>query len=214
MLENKKILIFDLGGVLIDLHVERSFDAFAHLGVDRRCLSEGGSPMNSSIMQFDRGDIAAAEMFGRIASFLPEKAAALPGKELEKRLAAAWNLMLGEFAPCKFRRLRELRERGYRVLMLSNTNELHWPEIERKFKESIGEPIDAFFDSLYLSFRMNLRKPEREIFLELLSSECADAADCIFFDDSAANCEAARLVGIDAVLMERNAEWSDSIMTE
>ena len=61
---------------------------------------------------------------------------------------------------------------------------------------------------------MNLRKPEREIFLELLSSEGADAADCIFFDDSAANCEAARLVGIDAVLMERNAEWSDSIMTE
>ena len=139
MLENKKILIFDLGGVLIDLHVERTFDALAHLGVDRRCLSEGASPMNSSIMQFDRGDIAAAEMFGRIASFLAEKAAALPGKELEKRLAAAWNLMLGKFAPCKFRRLRELRERGYRVLMLSNTNELHWPEIERKFKESIGD---------------------------------------------------------------------------
>ena len=59
---------------------------------------------------------------------------------------------------------------------------------------------------------MHLRKPEKEIFLELLASECADASECIFFDDSEENCAVAREVGIDAVKIERNEPWGDSGM--
>ena len=53
-----------------------------------------------------------------------------------------------------------------------------------------------------------------EIFLDLLASEGAEATDCIFFDDSAENCEAARSVGIEAVLMERNAPWGGDLMND
>lgn len=211
MLENKKILIFDLGGVLIDLHVERSFAALVAMGVDASILTERNCLINEYMMRYDRGDITTEEMFSYIASQLPAVECAV---EQRNRIAEAWNMMLGEYAPYKFHRLRELRARGYRIVMLSNTNDGHWDAIERLFEATMGEPLQAFFDALYLSYRMHRRKPEPEIFLDLLAAEGADAADCLFFDDSAENCAAARSVGIEAVLMERNTPWSGALIND
>ena len=211
MLENKKILIFDLGGVLIDLHVEHSFAALVAMGADASILTERNCLINEYMMRYDRGDITTEEMFSYIASQLP---ATECGTEQRNRIAEAWNMMLGEYAPYKFHRLRELRAKGYRVVMLSNTNDGHWDAIERIFESTMGEPLQAFFDAFYLSYRMHRRKPEPEIFLDLLAAEAAYASDCLFFDDSAENCAAARSVGIEAVLMERNAPWSGALMND
>ena len=210
MLKEKKILIFDLGGVLIDLHVERSFGALVAMGADPSLLTEKACLLNSYMMQYDRGDITTDEMFSYIASQLPAGGVS----DMRESISKAWNMMLGEYAPYKFYRLRELRAKGYRVVMLSNTNDGHWDEIERRFTATMGEPLSSFFDAFYLSYRMHRRKPEPEIFLDLLASEGAGAAECIFFDDSAENCEAARSVGIEAVLMERNARWGGDLMND
>ena len=211
MFEGKKTLIFDLGGVLIDLHVERTFAALVAMGADASCLTEKDCLVNKYMMQYDRGDITTDEMFAYIASQVTVE---LPNDVIRNRIAQAWNTMLGDYAPYKFRRLRELRERGFRVVMLSNTNDGHWDEIERRFQQTMGEPLSNFFDAFYLSYRMHRRKPEPEIFLELLTAEGADAGSCLFFDDSSENCEAARSVGIEAVLMERNAPWGENILTD
>ena len=78
--------------------------------------------------------------------------------------------------------------------------------------DAAGEPLSSFFDALYLSYLMHCRKPEPEIFLSLLAKEGVAAGEALFFDDSAENCEAARALGLDAVLLERNAPWSGSLM--
>ena len=214
MIQGKKVLIFDLGGVLIDLHVERSFAALVAMGADASLLTEKDCLVNSRMMQYDRGDITTDEMFSYIASLLPQHARDTFGSGLESRVAEAWNMMLGSYMPYKFRRIAQLREHGYRVVMLSNTNEAHWGPIEQKFLADVGEPLSNFFDAFYLSYRMHRRKPEKEIFLELLAAEGVAAADSLFFDDSAENCEAARSLGIEAVLMERNAPWNDALMND
>ena len=214
MLEGKKLLIFDLGGVLIDLHVDRSFAALVELGVEPSLLTERNCLMNSCMMQFDRGDISKDEMFGYIASSLPATVRDRLGENLEDTVQKIWNMMLGCYAPYKFSRIQELRSRGYRVVMLSNTNDGHWDEIERIFLHCIGEPIGNFFDAFYLSYRMHLRKPEKEIFEEVLKVEGVKPSESVFFDDSAENCNVARALGIDAVLMERNAVWSGALMEE
>ena len=168
--------------------------------------------MNEYMMKYDRGDISTAEMLGYMASQLPAAVREELGDALDARLHQVWNMMLGEYAPYKFECLRRLRERGYRVVMLSNTNDGHWGEIEDRFQATMGEPLSNCFDALYLSYRMHRRKPEPEIFQELLAAENVEAADCMFFDDSAENCEVARSLGIDAVLMKRNAPWSDEML--
>lgn len=214
MFAGKKLLVFDLGGVLIDLHVERSFAALLEMGVDAPLLTERNCLMNVNMMKYDRGDISTGEMFGYMASQLPAAVRDSLGDGLYARLHEVWNMMLGEYAPYKFRRIQQLRAAGYRVVMLSNTNEGHWPEIERRFQAAMGEPLQDFFDALYLSFRMRQRKPEPEIFLQLLASEGVTPGESLFFDDSAVNCEAAREIGIGTCLLERNAQWGSDIMND
>lgn len=212
MFAGKKVLVFDLGGVLIDLHVERSFMALVSMGVDASILTERACLLNEMMMKYDRGDISTAEMFGYMALQLPAAVRDELGDGLDARLHEVWEMMLGEYAPYKFECLRRLRSRGYRVVMLSNINDGHWGEVERRFEATMGEPLANCFDALYLSYRMRKRKPEPEIFQELLTKENVAPADCLFFDDSAENCETARSLGIDAVLMKRNAPWSEDIL--
>ena len=214
MIQGKKVLIFDLGGVLIDLFVDRSFAAFVAIGADASILTERECLLNEYMMRFDRGDISRDEMFAYIASQLSASACEQAGDMLTSRIQEAWNQMLGDYALYKFHRLQQLRERGYRVVMLSNTNDGHWSEIERKFLAAAGDPLSAYFDALYLSYRMHRRKPEPEIFLSLLAAEGVAPADCLFFDDSAENCEAARRLGIDAVQLKRNAPWDGCLMND
>ena len=189
------------------LFVDRTFAAMAALGVPAEMLTERGCLMNSMMMQFDRGDITADEMFGYIKSFLPAAVREKLGAGLDGEIQRVWNLMLGDIPADKLQRLAALRGAGYRVVMLSNTNSGHWPRIEQLFMEAGGKLPSECFDALYLSYLMRRRKPEPGIFLTLLESEGVEAADCLFFDDSAENCAAARALGIDAVLVERNALW-------
>lgn len=207
MLTGKKVLIFDLGGVVIDLFVDRTFAAMLALGVPAGMLTEQGCLMNSMMMKYDRGDVTTDEMFGYVKSFIPDQVRDSFAGRLDDELRRVWNLMLGNFAPEKLQRIKELRSAGYRIVMLSNTNEAHWPQVESLFIEAAGEPLESYFDSLHLSYRMRRRKPEPEIFLDLLAAENASPGDCIFFDDSDENCEVARSLGIDAVVVERNAPW-------
>lgn len=207
MLQGKKVLIFDLGGVVLDLFVERSFAALLSLGVPADMLTESGCLMNEWMMQYDRGDITTDEMFGYIKSFIPAAVREELGAELDCEVQRIWNLMLGDIPAAKLQRLAALRQSGYRVVMLSNTNSGHWPRIEQLFVEAGGKLPSECFNSLYLSFLMRSRKPDPEIFLSLIGNEGVEAADCLFFDDSAENCAAARALGIDAVHVERNASW-------
>lgn len=205
---NKKTLVFDLGGVLIDLHVERSFVAFMEMGVDKALLNEGKCIMNDMMQRYDRGDIDSESFFSYIEKFLPVENMNLSATAIREKVVEAWNMMLGDFSSDKLQYLNWLRDRGYRIVMLSNTNEGHWDTIEKKFHNAAGVELNSVFHALYLSYKMHYRKPEREIFLELLRCEGIAPEDTLFIDDSEENCEAARTVGIEALHVERNSSWT------
>ena len=127
MLSGKKVLIFDLGGVVIDLFVDRTFAAMVSLGVPVAMLTEQNCLMNETMMKYDRGDITTEEMFGYIKSFIPVTVSEKSGAKLDEEVQRVWNMMLGDIPEEKLQCLKSLREAGYRVVMLSNTNSGHWP---------------------------------------------------------------------------------------
>lgn len=208
---DKKVLIFDLGGVLLDLHVEKSFAAFVELGLDAAMLTEQNCLMNNMMQQYDRGDISTKEFFCYIKEWLPCKQ---HDDLLNEKIHNAWNMMLGGFPSQKIQRLAQLRDAGYRIVMLSNTNEGHWDAIENMFRDAAGVPLNSLFHSLYLSYRMHRRKPEPEIFMELLAQENIAPHEALFIDDSAENCRAAAALGIESLHVERNASWNNFLMAD
>ncbi len=205
MKTNKKNIIFDLGGVLLDINVEGTFRAFASLGLSPAMLNET-TCLNDEVMQrFETGHATSYEMFAYIVSHLPSIAQIYTADILRDKIEEAWCAMLGEIDIEKMRRLQQLRSKGYKVFLLSNTNEIHWQVIEKKISALEGKPLSEYFDKCYLSYKMGLRKPSPMIFEALLADAGIAAAETIFFDDSKENCEAAARIGIEAILVERNA---------
>ena len=203
---DRKNLIFDLGGVLLDITPEATLTALKALGVGERFLTDGFNLRNEMLHGLECGFVAPEQMYAALAESMGVECSS----EACKSIKAAWCAMLGNFAVEKLRCLRDLRARGYRVFLLSNTNVIHWEVIDKRLRAAEGrEPAD-YFDGVYLSFEMHACKPDAAIFEQLLAAEGIDAKEAMFFDDSRDNCAAAASLGIAAHVMERNGslpEW-------
>ena len=203
---DRKNLIFDLGGVLLDITPEATLTALKALGVGERFLTDGFNLRNEMLHGLECGFVTPEQMYAALAESMGVECSS----EACKSIKAAWCAMLGNFAVEKLRCLRDLRARGYRVFLLSNTNAIHWEVIDKRLRAAEGrEPAD-YFDGVYLSFEMHACKPNAAIFEQLLTAEGIDAKEAMFFDDSRDNCAAAASLGIAAHVMERNGslpEW-------
>ena len=145
--------------------------------------------------------------------FLAEK-----GNRMKRKNKAIWAitpvLAIPERVHHLIQRLTRLRRQGHKLFLLSNTNALHWEQIARNIEQIEGKRVEEYFDRVFLSYEMHRCKPDKDIFVQMLQEAGLQACDTLFFDDSADNCAAARSVGIDAVLVERNSKWGDILLKD
>lgn len=188
--EKIRNIIFDLGGVLIDLDIERGVKILAEAGMtDVRHLLTGTNE-SGVFRAYECGDITTAQ-------FRDELRIAL-GKPLgDEEIDRIWNSMLLGVKPEKLDLLIELRKR-YHVYLLSNNNELHW-KYGLQFFHYRGLEMEDFFERIFLSCRMHMAKPDPDIFRQVLKEAQLLPEETLFIDDSAANCEVASSLGIHAV---------------
>ena len=210
----KKNIIFDLGGILLNIHPERTFAAFAALGVEESMLTETHSLANKVMLAFEKGEISPDELVDYIAGLLPLEVRDMPHDALRAHIFDAWCALIGELPLYKWQRLEQLRERGYNIFLLSNTNAIHWAAISRNISALDGRDVEGYFDGIYLSYEMHLCKPDEEIFRRVLADAGLQASETMFIDDSPANCEAAERVGIEPLLVERNSAWGGVLMND
>lgn len=175
-----KVLLFDLGGVLIENNGREALTAMMPVPLEaaemwRKWLD---SPV---VKAFERGRIGA-ERFA--TEFVGEWGLRLePSKFIGE--FATWPRGLYEGAEAL---LAQLKGR-HRLACLSNTNAIHWARFPQ---------LHALFDSCFLSHEMGHVKPDREAFDYALGKLGVPAADVWFFDDLEPNVEAARAVGMNA----------------
>ncbi len=219
-------LLIDFGGVLIDLDKPRCMGNFRRLGIDglesllQSCHQQG------FLLDFEKGNLPKEAFFAHIRGLIGEKprhfppeATALPGKgealyaksrgadlPSNEAIAEAWNSFLDGVPRYKLRQLRQLKK-TYRILLLSNTNELHWEWAERHdFTQGGHTPAD-YFDDIFLSFRLHLAKPAPEIFAEVIRQSGIRPEETLFIDDSLANCRAAEAFGIRTFTPQERTDW-------
>ena len=185
-----KNIIFDWGGVLIDLDFEGCRKAFQELGVGDLKQLLTGADENNLFKKYELGIITTEEFREEIRRLA---ASTLTDEEIDK----VWNSMVRTVPIEKLQILSELRKR-YSVFLLSNTNDLHWEYASARVFHFGNLERDDFFQQIFLSQRMHLAKPNPAIFRSALEEAGIHAEETLFIDDSIINCEAAASVGLKA----------------
>lgn len=191
-----RVLLFDLGGVLIELN---DLSTLLHLDGDEMPINKLWSDWLSSpaARAFEMG-ISTKEQFAD--KYIEETN--LPIKRNEF-LNAFTQLPKGLY-PDAHRLIERCRDR-YFIACLSNTNALHW----QRLTHEMG--IDGMFDQHFASHLTGKLKPDRESFEHVLQSLNCDPSAILFLDDNEMNVKAARSFGIIAYRTE-GAQEAEKIL--
>lgn len=205
-----KNVIFDLGGVLLDIDLPYCMRSVQALGIDLNNLPQPvhvseASDMKPAVM--GEGVVANGMLhlyqIGKVSTpdFLSSiHALCHPGTTMQQ-VIDAWNTCCIDIPEYRLSKIKQLRDKGYRIYMLSNTNDAHWQDIvSRCFGGQHN--VDSLFTHTFLSQEMHMAKPNDDIYLEVLKEIGSPASECLFIDDSSPNIEAAKNLGFHTIHAE------------
>ena len=195
-------IIFDLGGVIINLDQAKTIAAFDRLSYMPFERLYNPATQDELFNRLDKGQISPSEFFDTL-----RKALRFEGPEED--LLKAWNAMLLDVPEERLDLLVELKQR-YRTFLLSNTCEPHITAFEHDLYIRHGvRNFNDYFDKVYYSCRIGMRKPDKEIFEFVLKENHLAPEDTVFIDDSVQHVRAAGETGINSYLLPKNAEVAD-----
>jgi putative hydrolase of the HAD superfamily len=185
-----KNIIFDLGGVIINLAVHETHKAFSNLSGISVEQIKNKVHNNEFFHLYEKGLISDSEFRELIRREL-----SLENKS-DEVLDAAWNAMLLDI-PIQRVQLLERLKGIYRLYVLSNTNNIHLRCFNDKVKDLTGrDSLDEYFDNAYYSHLINLSKPDTAIYEYVIDKNNLQAEETIFLDDNLDNLAGADKVGI------------------
>lgn len=189
-------IIFDLGGVILDIDYRRTETAFRALGCRHFNEIYSQAQQTSLFDDFERGELDEAAFFYKLKSLAQLDVT-------QKQLKDAWNAMLIELPRPNYEMLLQLRKK-YRLFLLSNTNETHITAFTKLVEQVCPLPeFEGLFEKVYYSNRIGLKKPQVAPFLKILLENKLSANETLFIDDSPQHVEGAARAGIHARLLGR-----------
>jgi putative hydrolase of the HAD superfamily len=186
IMQNIKNIVFDLGGVILNIDAQLTFDAFKRLGMNGSFQDEKDAM--KYFFDLEKGHSTPAAFRDFIRQLIG-------GQIADSDIDTAWTAMLLDIPADRVRYIEKLR-RNYRVFLLSNTNEIHRLKFHRIFEENFGYSFDQLFERNHYSHEMGLRKPDPEIYRMVLKDNKLVPAETLFIDDIAENVVAAESVGM------------------
>ena len=185
-------IIFDLGGVIIDINSARTSEAFRRLGAINLDAVYTQSKQDNLFDFYDVGKISSREFRDALVNRLDLAAS-------DDEFDTAWNAMLGDLPIERLNFIRALRS-SYRVLLFSNTNEIHLKEVFNICQQQNGfSSFNDFFDKEYYSHTFGQRKPNPDSFKAILAENGMNQEETLFIDDSLQHVLGARSAGLHAV---------------
>ncbi len=189
MFETIRNVVFDLGGVLVDLDIERCRAAFRSLGMEAAARLVDPCYPAEVFGLLEGGAIPFAEACARLRDL-----SATPSVT-DEQIAGAFGAFLTGVPVGKIRQIAALRRRGIRTYVLSNNNPASMRYIRRMF-EADGQTMDDYFDRIYLSYEMKMLKPSPAIFRAMLDRGGMRPDETLFIDDGEKNVATARSLGM------------------
>lgn len=189
-----KNILFDLGGVLLNIQPQRTIDAFEQMGLSGMILSNGHNYAHDIFLKMERGLVSDDEFRDGIRQLL--------GKPLtDAEIDAAWSAMILDFPKERLDMLKTL-SKHYRIFLFSNTNAIHVKCFEQKFREAYQFELASVFEKRFYSNELKLRKPAPESFLKVCELADILPEETMFIDDSKPNIESAATLGFRTCWLE------------
>ena len=193
-------LLFDLGGVIMDIRKDNCVLALRELGFHNPDEYLGDYSQKGRYGQLEQGLITPDEFRGFVRS-------QIDGPVTDMQIDDAFNEFLIGIPVERLRLLQQLRH-TYGIYLLSNTNAIMWnARIAEEFRKD-GLDIDAYFDGIVTSFEAKLLKPDVKIF-DYAAAHCdIKPEETLFLDDSLANLGAAEKAGFRTAHVPEGVEYS------
>ena len=196
-----KNIIFDLGGVILNLDYTKTDKEFHKLGLNNFSKLYSKKKQSKIFDDFEKGRFSAEKFI-----FLIKQSENLKVKDSD--FINAWNAMLLEIPKERMEFIKRLKK-DYNIYLLSNTNEIHIKKFEADLRKNNWlRDFQDCFDQVYYSSNMGMRKPDYDCFNKVLEDHNLKAHETLFIDDSVQHIEGAKKVGINAYLLNKE----DSIL--
>jgi len=198
-MKGMELILFDLGGVLIDIDYQATENAFVRLGVSDFHDQYTQFQQNQLFDHFETGQISAQHFINKL---LPITRKGTSPNEI----VHAWNAMIGGFPDEKILLLERLSKKQ-RIALLSNTNELHMVQVKRAWEKSSTLVFESLFEQVFLSHEIQQRKPDVATFDWVCEQLDVIPEKVLFIDDSPQHIAGANSTGLQTHFYENPVEF-------
>jgi glucose-1-phosphatase len=196
---NYKNIIFDLGGVLLNIDYLLVVDSFHKIGLPDFGTLFSQAKQKQLFDQYEKGEISSLEFRNELKTFCKSDTT-------DADINTAWNSMLLDLPVERLELLKRMKQ-THRTFLLSNTNEIHIDQFNIYLQETFKiADLSGYFEKVYLSYKIGMRKPDAEIFELVLRENQLDPHETLFIDDSVQHIEAAKKLGIQAYWLDVKKE--------
>lgn len=187
-------IVFDLGGVLLNIDPSKTFEEFEKLGLTGARELFHRSDIKMVLDDFESGVYCAVEFRNKFRE--------ITGLTVtEEQFDHAWNAMLLDLPPERINRVKELAKK-YKTYLLSNTTPIHSKCFNRKLEQVTGlESFDQLLDKAWYSYNLGLRKPDIRIFEKVLVKSRLNPSETLYIDDYEVNVKAAEQAGMKGLVV-------------
>ena len=184
-----KNIIFDLGGVVLDIDENIVYKELEKIGISTSELAHSKEFMDI-MSKFDTGIYTAPTFRKKMKALIGQE------KMTDQRFDAIWNSMLLDIPRERIEAIEKVKKH-YKIFLMSNTNVIHYDLYVRDLQLRFGyNEFDELFNKSYFSFAEHLEKPDPRFFELILDHEGLMPEETLFIDDSKKNIEAAQTLGI------------------
>jgi len=190
-----KYIIFDLGGVILNIDFKRAADSFKTLGLDDFEGLYSKAAQSKLFDRLEKGLISAS-------TFRTELRNLAAVKMSNQQIDEAWNALILDFPPARLQMLKDLKT-NYKLFLLSNTNIIHADFYNQDLRNTHGiNGLEELFDKVYYSHQIGLRKPDAAAFEYVIKDQNLKVEQLLFIDDSLPNILAAKQLGLNTIFID------------
>ena len=182
-------IIFDFGGVILDIDPQLTINAFIKLGYPKDKKLDGQDFYLKVIHKFEKGIFTPEVFRNKLRDYLQMNLT-------DQQIDEAWNALLFDIPKERIEVIEKVKK-NYPIYLLSNSNEIHYELYLRDLQLRFGyNEFDQLFNKSYFSFDLHLCKPDPEIYEFVINQENLNPATTLFIDDREDNLIGAREAGL------------------